>query len=85
MYALGLLCLWLILAFSRFRTKVRDVTDLLDPSDKYRPDHKDQSEFRNYTEGRFIDRVRDTFYNMHKHQSYQFATDKVRAPPRGGP
>ena len=53
------------------------MVNIIDPSDKFRPE-KPEEQFRNYTEDcAYIDRVKKTYYTMHTNQSYNFAKSKV--------
>ncbi|XP_013389634.1 inositol oxygenase [Lingula anatina] len=50
---------------------------IIDPSDKYRPDHKGEEQFRNYEGGEFIDRVRKTYSEIHSKQCVESVINKV--------
>ena len=50
---------------------------ILDPSDKFRPEKKEE-EFRNYTSNNvYHNRVKNTYYQMHANQTVQSVTGKV--------
>ena len=50
---------------------------ILDPSDKFRPEKEEQL-FRDYTSNNaYFQRVKQTYYMMHTHQSYEYAKTKV--------
>ena len=50
---------------------------IIDPSDKFRPEKKEEL-FRDYTnKGNYFNRVKNTYYQMHTKQSYEFAKAKV--------
>ncbi|CAD5110696.1 DgyrCDS72 [Dimorphilus gyrociliatus] len=52
--------------------------NILDPSDKFRPE-KDESLFRDYTnDNSYFDRVKRVYYSMHTTQTLQFATEKLQ-------
>ena len=57
------------------------VVQILDPSDKFRPEKKDESQFRDFLnkEAPHYARVLKTYTDMHTNQTYDFAKSKVYA------
>ena len=59
------------------QTDVEPGVNILDPSDKFRPE-KPEEQFRNFTEScEFYNRVKRTYYVMHTNQTFEFAKSKV--------
>ncbi len=55
-----------------------DAVNILDPSDKFRPE-KPEENFRDFSENcDLYNRVKKTYYTMHTKQTLQFSKAKVR-------
>ncbi|KAK2155154.1 hypothetical protein LSH36_247g02047 [Paralvinella palmiformis] len=55
----------------------QQVVHIIDPSDKFRPEKKEEL-FRDYTaKGTYFNRVKNTYNQMHTKQSYDFAKGKM--------
>ena len=51
--------------------------EILDPSDKFRPE-KDEEQFRDFTaNGEYFDRVQDTYLKMHTNQTTNYVHNRV--------